>query len=93
MSERENLAAERIRRAKRHSRIPDAASLTWTGAASLAHNFLQSSRLIADGCDSFRKNCAVGIAPNRLALGLLTGDDFDKWVRPEDMIGPKAAKK
>ncbi|HEX3774414.1 MAG TPA: class II fumarate hydratase, partial [Polyangiaceae bacterium] len=31
----------------------------------LAHNFLQSARLIADGCDSFRKNCAVGIEPNR----------------------------
>ena len=103
----------------------------------IAHNFLQSARLIADGCDSFRKNCAVGIEPNRpriqkqleqslmlvtalnphigydnaakiakkahkegttlkeaaLALGLLTSDDFDKWVRPEDMIGPKASKK
>src|SRR5436309_11556854 len=31
----------------------------------LAHNFLQSTRLIADGCESFRKNCAVGIEPNR----------------------------
>jgi fumarate hydratase class II len=31
----------------------------------IAHNFLQSSRLIADGCDSFRTNCAVGIEPNR----------------------------
>src|SRR5215217_4054624 len=31
----------------------------------LAHNFLQSARLIADGCDSFRTNCAVGIEPNR----------------------------
>jgi fumarate hydratase class II len=31
----------------------------------IAHNFLQSARLIADGCDSFRKNCAEGIEPNR----------------------------
>src|SRR3954470_12553391 len=22
-------------------------------------------------------------------LGFLTGEDFDKWVRPEDMVGPK----
>jgi fumarate hydratase class II len=100
----------------------------------IAHNFLMSARLIADGCDSFRKNCAVGIEPNRkviaqhlerslmlvtalnghigydnaakiakkahkegltlresaLALGLVSGEDFDRWVRPEDMIGPKA---
>jgi fumarate hydratase class II len=100
----------------------------------LAHNFLQSARLIADGCDSFRKNCAVGIEPNRkkiaehlenslmlvtalnphigydnaakiakkahkegltlreaaLALGLVSAEDFDRFVRPADMIGPKA---
>jgi fumarate hydratase class II len=100
----------------------------------IAHNFLQSARLIADGADSFRKNCAVGIEPNvqrirehlenslmlvtalnphigydnaakiakkahkegttlreaALSLGLVSGEDFDRWVRPEDMIGPKA---
>ena len=27
-------------------------------------NFLKSARLIADGCDSFRENCAYGIEPN-----------------------------
>jgi fumarate hydratase class II len=103
----------------------------------IAHNFLQSARLIADGCDSFRKNCALGIEPNRpriqrqleqslmlvtalnphigydnaakiakkahkegttlkeaaLALGLVKSEDFDRWVRPEDMIGPASAKK
>ncbi|HTQ05208.1 MAG TPA: class II fumarate hydratase [Polyangiaceae bacterium] len=103
----------------------------------IAHNFLQSARLIADGCDSFRKNCAVGIEPNlpriqkqleqslmlvtalnphigydnaakiakkahkegttlkeaALALGLVKSEDFDRWVRPEDMIGPSAEKK
>jgi fumarate hydratase class II len=102
----------------------------------IAHNFLQSARLIADGADSFRKNCAVGIEPNRaviqrhlenslmlvtalnphigydnaakiakkahkegttlrdaaLALGLVTAEDFERWVRPEDMVGPKAPK-
>ena len=100
----------------------------------IAHNFLMSCRLIADGCDSFRENCAVGIEPNRerikehvgnslmlvtalnphigydkaakiaktahkegttlkaaaVKLGFLTEEDFDKWVRPEDMTGPKA---
>jgi fumarate hydratase class II len=30
----------------------------------LAHNVLQSCRLIADGCDSFRVRCAEGIEPN-----------------------------
>ena len=103
----------------------------------IAFNFLMSTRLIADGCDSFRKNCAVGIEPNRpriqkqleqslmlvtalnphigydnaakiakkahkegttlkeaaLALGLVKSDDFDKWVRPEDMTGPGDGKK
>jgi fumarate hydratase, class II len=100
----------------------------------LAHNFLQSARLIADGCDSFRKNCVVGLEPNRaviqrhlenslmlvtalnphigydnaakiakkahkegltlresaLALGLVSAEDFERWVRPEDMTGPKS---
>jgi len=31
----------------------------------IAHNFLQSARLIADGCDGFRKHCVVGIEANR----------------------------
>jgi fumarate hydratase class II len=30
----------------------------------IIHNFLQSARLIADGCDSFRKYCVIGIEPN-----------------------------
>ncbi len=24
-----------------------------------------------------------------IALGYLTAEEFDKWVRPEDMLGPK----
>ncbi len=31
----------------------------------IIHAFLQSTRLLSDGCDSFRENCAVGIEPNR----------------------------
>ena len=31
----------------------------------LIHNFLQSVRLISDGCDSFREHCVLGIEPNR----------------------------
>lgn len=31
----------------------------------MIHNLLESIRLLADGCDSFRTNCAEGIEPNR----------------------------
>jgi fumarate hydratase class II len=99
----------------------------------LIHNFLQSARLLADGCASFREHCVVGIEPNqaRLAenlrnslmlvtalnphigydksakiaktahhkgqnlretaieLGFVTGEQFDQWVRPEQMVGTK----
>jgi fumarate hydratase class II len=99
----------------------------------LIHNFLQSCRLLADGCDSFRTNCAVGIEPDRakidenlhgslmlvtalnphigydnaakiakhahkkgltlkaaaLELGLVTEAQFQEWVKPEEMVGPK----
>jgi fumarate hydratase class II len=93
-------------------------------------NFLMAANLIADACDSFRKNCVEGIEPNlpyirkhldnslmlvtslnthigyykaaeiakkahkenltlresALALGYVTGAEFDAWVRPEDMV-------
>jgi fumarate hydratase, class II len=93
--------------------------------------FLQSARLLADGCRSFREHCAVGIGANHqriaahlerslmlvtaltphigydaaariakkahaegttlreaaLALGLVRAEEFDAWVRPEDMVG------
>jgi fumarate hydratase class II len=95
------------------------------------HNVLQSARLLADGCRSFRLHCAEGIEPDRerialhlasslmlvtalnphvghdaaariarnahakgstlrqsaLELGLVTGEQFDEWVRPERMVG------
>ncbi|MDP9648278.1 class II fumarate hydratase (plasmid) [Paraburkholderia strydomiana] len=97
----------------------------------IAHNVLQSIRLLSDGALSFNDNCAVGIEPNReridallneslmlvtalnphigydkaaqiakkahkegttlkaaaLALGYVTEQQFDEWVRPGDMVG------
>ncbi len=97
----------------------------------VAHNFLQSVRLLADGMRSFNDHCAVGIEPNReriaelvdrslmlvtalnthigydkaaqiakkahkegsslreaaLTLGHVTAEQFDAWVRPEQMVG------
>ncbi|CAH2891878.1 MAG: Fumarate hydratase class II (EC [uncultured Paraburkholderia sp.] len=100
----------------------------------IAHNVLQSIRLLTDGAHSFNENCAVGIEPNReridtllneslmlvtalnphigydkaaqiakkahkegttlkaaaLALGHVTEQQFDEWVRPGDMVGHSA---
>jgi fumarate hydratase class II len=97
----------------------------------MIHNFLQSCRLITDGCDSFREHCVDGIEPNyprieenlnkslmlvtalnphigydkaaqiakkahkegttlresALALGFLTAEQFEAWVKPENMTG------
>jgi fumarate hydratase class II len=97
----------------------------------IAHNLLQSARLIADASVSFDKHCAKGIEPNHevirklvgnslmlvtalnpkigyykaaeiaqkahqegttlreaaLDTGYLSAEEFDEWVRPEDMIG------
>ena len=99
----------------------------------MAYNLLQSIRLIADGCNSFTKNCLDGLTANverieklrdeslmlvtalnphigyddatkiakkahkegttlkasALSLELLTEEQFDEWVRPELMVGPK----
>ena len=96
----------------------------------MAHNFLQSVRLLADGMVSFNDHCAVGIEPNReriaelvqrslmlvtalnthigydkaaaiakkahkegtslreaaVASGYVTPEQFDAWVRPQDMV-------
>jgi fumarate hydratase class II len=100
----------------------------------IIHAFLQSARLLADGCRSFEEHCARGIEPDvarieelvrrslmlvtalsphigydraaeiakkahregttlreaALALGYVSGEDFDRWVRPEAMIRPGA---
>ncbi|WP_309678448.1 class II fumarate hydratase [Polaromonas sp.] len=39
----------------------------------IAHNFLQSVRLLADGMLSFNDHCAVGIEPNRERIAELLG--------------------
>jgi fumarate hydratase class II len=98
----------------------------------LIHNFLQSVRLLADGCASFEEHCARGIQANEvrigelverslmlvtalaphigydraaeiakkahregstlrdaaLALGYVSAEDFERWVRPEVMTRP-----
>jgi fumarate hydratase class II len=98
----------------------------------IIHAFLQSLRLLADGCRSFEEHCARGIEANQgrlrellerslmlvtalsphigydraaeiakkahrdgstlreaaLALGYVKPEDFDRWVRPESMLGP-----
>ncbi|MED5618928.1 class II fumarate hydratase [Ideonella sp. BN130291] len=97
----------------------------------MAHNLLQSVRLLADGMASFNEHCAAGIAANQaridellqrslmlvtalnphigydkaaqiakkahkegstlreaaLALGHVSAEEFDRWVRPENMVG------
>jgi fumarate hydratase class II len=99
----------------------------------MIHNLLESIRLLGDGCESFRKNCAVGLEPNveridqllhgslmlvtalnthigydkaaeiakkaykegttlkaaATSLGYLTDAQFDAWVDPSTMIGPR----
>ncbi|RMX03513.1 class II fumarate hydratase [Corticibacter populi] len=42
----------------------------------VAHNFLQSVRLLADGMLSFNHNCAVGIEPNRARISELVGNSL-----------------
>jgi fumarate hydratase, class II len=39
----------------------------------IAHNFMQSVRLLADGMASFNDHCAVGIEPNRERIAELVG--------------------
>jgi fumarate hydratase class II len=98
----------------------------------IAHAFLQSARLLADGVEGFREHCVAGLEPNAarmrqlleqslmlvtaltphigydaaakiahhahhhqlslreaaLQLGSVSAEDFERWVRPEDMVGP-----
>ena len=42
----------------------------------IAHNFLQSVRLLADGMSSFNDHCAVGIEPNRERIAELLGSSL-----------------
>jgi len=98
----------------------------------LIYDFLQSARLLADGCASFEEHCVRGIQANErriaelverslmlvtaltpkigydraaeiakkahregttlreaaLSLGYVSAQDFDRWVRPQDMTRP-----
>jgi fumarate hydratase class II len=98
----------------------------------ICHNLLQSVRLLAEACASFREHCVAGIEPARarirehvenslmlvtalaphigydkaaaiakraheagttlkeaaLALGHVTAEEFDRIVRPEQMVKP-----
>lgn len=119
------------------------AAITFAGASGqfelnvfkpvMIQNLLSSVRLLADGCNSFRSHCVVGIEADEkristllheslmlvtalnpkigydkasqvaknahkkgltlkasaLELGVLTSEEFDEWVRPENMISPK----
>jgi len=42
----------------------------------MIHNVLQSTRLLADACDSFRVHCAAGIEPNHGRIGQLLNDSL-----------------
>jgi fumarate hydratase, class II len=42
----------------------------------IAHNILQSIRLLADGSRSFNDNCAVGIEPNRTRIDTLLNESL-----------------
>ena len=97
----------------------------------IAHNLLQSIRLLADGCRSFQRHCVAGLEPDTtrmaehldrglmlvtalnphigydkaaqiakkawaegttlraaaLALGFTTAEEFDAWVRADNMLG------
>jgi fumarate hydratase, class II len=99
----------------------------------IIHNFLHSTRLLADSASGFVDNCLAGLKPNEalikkhventlmlvtalnqhigydnaakiaktahkegttlkeaaLKLGLLKAEDFDRWVRAEDMCEPR----
>jgi fumarate hydratase class II len=101
----------------------------------IAHAFLQSARLLADGMSSFDRHCARGIEPRperiaellegslmlvtalaphigydraaeiakrahvrgeslrqaAIGLGYVSSEEFDRWVRPGDMIGPSGS--
>ncbi len=59
----------------------------------IAHNFLQSVRLLADGMASFNEHCAVGIEPNRARIDELVARSLMLVTALNTHIGyDKAAK-
>ena len=63
----------------------------------MIRNFLQSTRLLADACTSFHKNCVVGIEPNRGRIDQLLHESLMLVTALNPYIGydnaAKAAKK
>src|SRR6267143_1445549 len=59
----------------------------------IIYNFLQSARLLADGCRSFNDNCAVGIEPDRPRIDKLLRESLMLVTALNPHIGyDKAAK-
>jgi fumarate hydratase class II len=59
----------------------------------IAHNVLQSVRLLADGAQSFNDNCAVGIEPNASRIDSLLNESLMLVTALNPHIGyDKAAK-
>ena len=59
----------------------------------IAHNVLQSVRLLADGAQSFNDNCAVGIEPNESRIETLLNESLMLVTALNPHIGyDKAAK-
>jgi fumarate hydratase class II len=59
----------------------------------IAHNVLQSVRLLADGAHSFNDNCAVGIEPNHARIDTLLNESLMLVTALNPHIGyDKAAK-
>jgi fumarate hydratase class II len=59
----------------------------------IIHNFLQSARLLADGCRSFNDNCAAGIEPDRARIDKLLRESLMLVTALNPHIGyDKAAK-
>jgi fumarate hydratase class II len=59
----------------------------------LIFNFLQSARLIADGCSSFRKHLVLGLAPNEPRIHELLGRSLMLVTALTSKIGYDAAAK
>jgi fumarate hydratase class II len=51
----------------------------------LAHAVLQSCRLVADGCESFREHCAAGIEPNRARIA----DNLERSLMLVTALAPR----
>jgi fumarate hydratase class II len=62
-----------------------------TAKPLIAHNLLQSVRLLADGMDSFERHCARGIEPDRARIAELLGRSLMLVTALSPHIGHDAA--